>query len=51
MREISRSRWDAFTSYGKDPAASLLLELAWFESDDGRLLAMAAIDVTSNSWP
>lgn len=45
MREISRARWDAFTSYGKDTAASLFLkELAWFESDDGRLLAMVAID-------
>ncbi|TQC44824.1 hypothetical protein EEB14_35195 [Rhodococcus sp. WS4] len=45
MREISLSRWNALASYSRHPAAeSLLQELAWFESDDGRALATLVVD-------
>lgn len=45
MREISRIRWNALTSHSRHPAAALIIkELAWFESDDGRVLATLVVD-------
>jgi hypothetical protein len=45
MRAIARTRFDALAAYCRAPGASALLrELAWFEAEDGNILAMIAID-------